>query len=159
MRCEETRRLLEDGTQDQLDALAREHLHICVACQVYTRNWVLVRTGLGVLSEEPAPLASTGFLVRLTRRLEELSRPARTAAQFWELVGRRAILVGSLLVLTVLMGLILPPSGPWRSPVGLDLTVLQAEVAAENDPIGGDDILSNPSVTPNVLGGEDRKAR
>jgi hypothetical protein len=75
------------------------------------------------------------------------------------LVGRRAILVGSLVVLTVVMGLLLPPSGPWRSTAGLDLSVLQAEVAAENDPFVGDDILSSPSVTPSILGGEDRKGR
>lgn len=159
MRCEETRKLLEDRAQDQLEGLVREHLHNCRACQVYARDWGLVRTGLRVLAEEPVPRASVGFLTRLTRRLEEPSLPARAAAQFWELVGRRAILVGSLLVLTVVMGLVLPPSGPWRSTAGLDLSVLQAEVAAENDPFVGDDILSSPSVAPNVLGGEDRKGR
>jgi len=103
------------------------------------------------------PPASAGFLARLTRSLEEASVPARAATQFWEVVGRRVVLAGLLLAFTFVMGLVLPPSGPWRSPVGLDLSVLQAEVAAENDPLVPEDIGSSLSVPPNVLGGEDRK--
>ena len=157
MQCKETRRLLEDRAQDQWEVSAHEHLQNCRVCQAYVRDWGLVRTGLRVLSGEPVPRASAGFVARLTRRLAEPSLPGRAVAQFWELVGRRVMLVGSLLALTVVMALVLPPSGPWRSPVGLDLSVLQAEVAAENDPVVSDDIGSSSSAAPNVLPGEDRK--
>jgi hypothetical protein len=157
MRCKDTRRLLEDRAQDQLEASAREHLESCKACQAYGRDWGLVRNGLRVLSGEAVPRASVGFLARLTRSLEGASVPARAATQFWELVGRRVVLAGLLLAFTFVMGLVLPPSGPWRSPVGLDLSVLQAEVAAENDPLVPEDIGSSLSVPPNVPGGEDRK--
>ena len=159
MRCEETRRLLEDRAQDQLEASACEHLQNCRACQDYARDWGLLRTGLRVLSQEPVPRPSVGFLARLTRCLEEPTLPVRAAAQFWELVGRRVILVGSLLALTVVMALLLPPSGPWRSPAGLDLPVLQAGFVSENDPVGPDDIGSTPSTIPSVLPGEDREGR
>ena len=159
MRCEEARRLLEDLAGDQLPASAREHLRTCLACQVYEGDWGLVRTGFRVLSQEPVPNASAGFVARLTRRLAERSLRRRAAAQFWELVGRRVILVGSLLALTVVMSLMLPPSGPWRTPTGLDLSVLQAEVAAENDPLLPDDVGGNQSAAPNALAGEDRKGR
>jgi hypothetical protein len=159
MRCRETRTLLEDRAEDQLEASAREHLQNCQACQVYARDWRLIRTGLRLLSGEPVPRASTGFVARLTRGLVEPSLPARAAAQFWELVGRRMILAGSLLALTVVMALLLPPSGPWRSPVGLDLSLLQVEVASENDPVVPEDIGSSPGVAPNVSGSEDRKGR
>ncbi len=159
MRCEETRRLLEDLAGDQLPESAREHLRTCLACQAYERDWRLVRAAYRVLSGEPVPNASAGFVVRLTRRLAEGSLRRRAAAQFWELVGRRVIWVGSLLALTVVMSLMLPPSGPWRSPTGLDLSVLQAEVAAENDPLLPDDIGSKQSAAPNALAGEDRKGR
>src|SRR5215831_15149962 len=108
MQCNETRRLLEEHANHELPTSARQHLTGCAACQAYERDWRWVRAGLGMLSEEPVPEASTGFVT-----------------QFWELVGRRVILVGSLLALTVMMVLLLPPSGPWRSPAGLDLPVLQ----------------------------------
>jgi len=112
-----------------------------------------------MLSEEPVPEASTGFVTRLVRRLAEPSLPGRVVSQFWELVGRRVILVGSLLALTVMMVLLLPPSGPWRSPAGLDLPVLQTGFVAENDPVVPDDIGSTPSTIPSALPGEDREGR
>jgi hypothetical protein len=159
MRCKEARPLLEDLAGDQLPASAREHLWSCADCQAYQRDWGSVRTGFRALSREPVPNASAGFLTRLARRLAEPSLSGRVAAQFWELVGRRVILVGSLLALTVVMALMLPPSGPWRSPAGLDLSALQTEVAAENDPVVPDDIGSNPSAAPYFLPDEDRKGR
>lgn len=159
MRCKETRIWFEDGEGGQMPSSVREHLQTCPACQADERDWKLVATGFRVLSGEPVPNASTGFGARLTRRLAEPSLAGRAAAQFWDLVGRRVILVGSLLALTVVMALMLPPSGPWRSPAGLDLSLLQAEVAAENDPVLPDDFGGNQSAAPNVQAGEDQKGR
>jgi hypothetical protein len=159
MQCNETRRLLEEHANHELPTSARQHLTGCAACQAYERDWRWVRAGLGMLSEEPVPEASAGFVTRLVRRLAEPSLPGRVVSQFWELVGRRVILVGSLLALTVVMVLLLPPSGPWRSPAGLDLPVLQAGFVAENDPVVPDDIGSTPSTIPSALPGEDREGR
>lgn len=159
MRCNETRRLLDDLAGDQLPPSARKHLEICAICQAFARDWGLVRTGLRMLSEEPVPDASAGFVRRLTRRLAEPSLPGRVAAQFWELVGRRVILVGSLLALTVVMALMLLPSGPWQGSAGLDLSALQAGVVSESDPLVPDDIGRNQSAPPNTLPSEDRKGR
>ena len=142
-----------------MPAPVREHLETCAACRADERDWSLVRTGFRVLSQEPVPDASTGFAARLTRRLAEPALAGRAATQFWDLVGRRVILVGSLLTLTLVMALVLPPSGPWRSTAGLDLSLLQAEVAAENDPVLPDDVGSSQSAATNVQPGEDRKGR
>ena len=159
MRCNEMRRWFEDGDGGQMPASVREHLQTCAACQADERDWSLVRTGFRVLSQEPVPDASTGFAARLTQCLAEPALAGRAATQFWDLVGRRVILVGSLLTLTLVMALVLPPSGPWRSTAGLDLSLLQAEVAAENDPVLPDDVGSSQSAAPNVQAGEDRKGR
>jgi hypothetical protein len=159
MRCDEMRRWLEDGESGQMPAPAREHLESCAACQADDRDWSLVRTGFRALSREPVPNASTGFAARLKRRLGEPALAGRAATQFWDLVGRRVILVGSLLTLTLVMALVLPPSGPLRSTQGLDLSLLQAEVAAENDPVLPDDFGSSQSAAPNIQAGEDRKER
>jgi len=159
MRCKETRSWFQDGGEGQMPGPVREHLRTCVACQADERDWRLVRAGFRVLSREPVPDASTGFVARLTRRLTEASLVGRATAQFWDLVGRRVILVGSLLTLTIVIALMLPTSGPWRSPAGLDLSLLQAEVAVENDPVLPDDFGSNQNSAPNVQAGEDRQRR
>jgi len=159
MRCKETKDWFEGRGEGQMPASVREHLRTCVACRTDERDWRLVQTGFRALSREPVPDPSTGFLARLTRRLAEASLAGRAAAQFWDLVGRRVILVGSLLMLTIVIALMLPTSGPWRSPVGLDLSLLQAEVAVENDPVLPDDFGSNQSAAPNVQAGEDRQRR
>jgi hypothetical protein len=157
MRCKEARSWFEDGEGAQMPASAREHLRTCPACQADEQDWRLVGTGFRMLSREPVPNASTGFVARLTRRLAEPSLAGRAATQYWDLVGRRVILVGMLLTLTVVMALVLPPSGPWRSPTALDLSLLQAEVAAENDPVLPDDLGGSQSTVPNVQAGKDRK--
>jgi hypothetical protein len=142
-----------------MPAPAREHLRTCLACQADEQDWGVVRTGFRALSREPVPNASTGFVARLTRRLGEPSLAGRAAVQFWDLVGRRVILVGSLLTLTIVIALMLPTSGPFRSPAGLDLSLLQAEVAAENDPVLPDDFGSSQSAAPNIQAGEDQQKR
>jgi predicted anti-sigma-YlaC factor YlaD len=159
MRCNEARSWFEDGERAQMPASVREHLRTCPACQADGQDWRLVGTGFRMLSQEPVPTASTGFVARLARRLAETSLARRAATQYWDLVGRRVILVGTLLTLTVVMALMLPPSGPWRSPTALDLSLLQAEVTAENDPVLPDDPGSSQSSVPNVQAGEDRKGR
>jgi anti-sigma factor RsiW len=159
MRCNETRNLFANGEDSPVPASVREHLRTCPACQADERDWRLVRAGFRVLSREPVPNAPIGFVARLKRRLAEPSLAGRAATQFWDLVGRRVILVGTLLTLTIVMALMLPPSGPWRSPTALDLSLLQAEVTAENDPVLPDDAGTSPSISPNAQAGEDRRGR
>ena len=159
MGCEEAGSWLQDDAVGQMPASVREHLRTCLACQADERDWRLVRTGLRALSREPVPDASTGFVGRLARRLAEPSLAGRATAQFWDLVGRRVILVGSLLTLTIVIALMVPTSGPWRSPAGLDLSLLQAEVTAENDPVLPDDFGSSQSTAPSGQAVEDREKR
>jgi hypothetical protein len=159
MRCEETRSWFEDGEGGEMPVPVREHLRTCPACHADERDWGLVRTGFRVLSREPVPNASTGFVARLKRRLAEPSLAGRAATQFWDLVGRRVILAGTLLTLTLVMALVLPPSGPWRSPTALDLSLLQAEVTTDNDPVLPDDAGSTQSVAPSAQDGQDRNGR
>lgn len=157
MRCRETRMLLYDLLGGQLPAAAAEHLRSCSACQAYEREWRLVRAGFRALAEVSAPEASTGFAARVVRRLGDVSLPARVAAQFWELVGRRVVLVGSLVALAVAMALTLPSSGPLRTPAPVDLSLLQSDAATESDPVLGDDFVSRPSSLPHQPTGEERK--
>ncbi len=137
MRCQKTRMLLEEEPSERLPAAASGHLRSCSACQQYEREWRWVRGGFRALAEDAVPEATTGFVSRVVRRLGDPSQPARVAAQFWELVGRRVVLAGSLLALAVAIALTLPSSGPLRTPAAVDLSLLQSDAATENDPVFG----------------------
>src|SRR5712692_7668529 len=149
MRCKEIRKFLEELRGREISAAVREHLAICPACQVETRNWQLLQEGFQALVELDVPEASFGFVTRLMRRLEEASETGNPAAEFLELVGRRVVLATLLLTLTVLLALAVPATGPLRGAGGADLYVAQAE--EPSDPVFGADVLNNPEATPAKL--------
>jgi len=158
MHCKELRERVDELWAEELSPEVREHLARCRACEGYLHKVRLLRAGLLVLAEEPAPEPSVGFAARLVRALGEATE-GRAAEEFLERVGRRFVYATSILTLITLLALILPPSGPVRAPATANLLVPQPEViTAGLDPIGGD--LQDPQELPPVdLSGEETKGK
>lgn len=161
MRCEEARMLLEeDMPGDEVCNAVFEHVVSCAGCQEYAREWDRLKAGFRALAEDRVPEPSVGFAARLVRRLEEsAARPGVFGADFLEVIGRRVVLAGLLLALTLLMAVVLPPSGPLRGPVTAQVSSAQEEVATvETVPIFGDP-SGRPSAIQTVFAGEDDSRR
>lgn len=158
MQCKELHERVDELWAEEHSAEVREHLAGCPACEGYLRHARLLRAGIRVLAEEPAPEPSVGFAARLVRALGEAAE-GRAAEEFLERVGRRFVYATSILTLIALLALIVPSSGPVRAPASANLLVLQPEVVtAVLDPIGGD--LQDPQdLTPVDLNGEDIKGK
>ena len=149
MRCEEVRKIIAEDWPEETPAAVREHLAGCPVCDGLARDHRLVRAGFRVLAAEPVPEPSWGFSTRLLRRLEE--SPAQEGAEFLERVGRRVVYATFVLALTLLLALVLPPSGPLRGPTTAELYLAQSEsevVTAGNDPIFAGELPENNGATP-----------
>jgi len=148
MRCEEVRETLPDSA-GEFSPQVNEHLARCPACQAYARDWRLVRAGFQALAQEPVPEASLGFAERLLRQLADPTSQRRFGEEFLERVGRRFVCASSLVTLLLLLGLLLPSSGPLRGPATADLYIAQPETTLlRNDPMLADDFSENPEVAP-----------
>ena len=130
MRCEDVRTILEEGPTAEFSPPVREHLKVCRACAVYARDWRLVAAGLHELSREPVPEASWGFAARVVRRIEEATATLRPRPEFVEQVGRRFVYATLMLTLVLLLGLLLPSSGPLRSPAATEYYLVRPETVS-----------------------------
>jgi hypothetical protein len=130
MRCEEVRTILEDVPSGELPSPVREHLGVCRRCAAYARDWRLVSAGLLELSREPVPEASWGFTARVVRRIEEAMAIRQRRPESAERVGRRFVYATLMLTLVFLLGLLLPSSGPLRSPAADDYYLVRPEVVS-----------------------------
>ena len=130
MRCEEVWTILEEEPTAELSPPVREHLKVCRACAAYARDWRLVAAGLHELSREPVPEASWGFAARVVRRIEEATAILRPRPEFVEQVGRRFVYATLMLTLVLLLGLLLPSSGPLRGPAATEYYLVRPEVVS-----------------------------
>ena len=113
-----------------------EHLSACAECASYARDWARLRGGMHRLAEEPAPEASLGFAPRLVRRLQEAAGDARLRDASLEQTGRRFVLAALVATLLLMLGLLVPSTGPARSSSAAELEMAQPEtVAAQNYPL------------------------
>jgi hypothetical protein len=158
MHCNELRERLDELWAGEHSAEVREHLTGCLACEGYLRKARLLRAGLLVLAEEPAPEPSVGFAARLVRALGKATEQG-AAEEFLERVGRRFVYATSILTLIALLALILPSSGPVRGSATANLLVPQPEVVTAGlDPIGGD-LQDSQDLAPVDVSGEDTKGK
>ena len=127
MRCREVRTILEEGANAELSPRVHEHLMVCRSCAAYERDWRLVAAGLRELSREAGPEASWGFAARVVRRIEEATAILRPRPEFAEQVGRRFVFATLTLTLLLLVGLLLPSSGPLRGPAAAEYYLVQPE--------------------------------
>ncbi|HEV2426081.1 MAG TPA: hypothetical protein VGZ29_14720 [Terriglobia bacterium] len=133
MRCRRVRKLImEDGARrEDVD----RHLTQCAACTAYARDWAGLRTALRRVAEEPAPEPSLGFAARLARQLPNARAEARAREASLERTGRRFVLAGVLAAVLLALGLLVPPSGPVRSPEAAEIQTARSEaVAAQSYP-------------------------
>jgi predicted anti-sigma-YlaC factor YlaD len=138
MDCQAIRDLVSDLRGGELSAEAREHLSKCAGCEGFLREARLVHAGFCALAEEAAPEASLGFASRVVRRLQEWEEKG-ARGEFFETVGRRFVYATLALTLALLLGLVLPTSGPVRGVAGADFLGLQSNSqSSQPDVIGGD---------------------
>ena len=149
MRCETVRQIVEEGVNG-LPAV-EAHVESCSGCKEYLRRWEILRAGLVALRAEEAPEASLGFTTRVMRRIEH--SPAELGQQFIDQVGRQVVYATLMVALMLLLVLVLPSSGPYRSS-GVSESVLveaQAATLSTEQILGvdgmdnGDQAVSSPS--------------
>jgi anti-sigma factor RsiW len=135
MRCYKVRRLvISEGAarSPELD----QHLGRCGACAAYARDWERLRTSFQKAAAEPAPEPSFGFAARLIRLLPGAAAEARAREVSVERTGRRFVLAGLLAAVLLVLGLLVPPSGPVRSPEAAEIQTSRVEAtAAQNYPL------------------------
>lgn len=146
MRCDVVREMVEEGIE--VPAGVQAHVASCPACAEYLRRWELLRTGFATLKVEEPPQASLGFTERLLRQLGNARGNAQTAQQFIVEAGRRVVYATLLVALMLILGLVLPSSGPLRTPQAAESILSQTEVATVSpDQIIG---ISDAAYTSNV---------
>jgi len=158
MRCEDVRERVDELWEGQVPAEMRTHLAACPACAEYRREVRLVRAGLRLLAQDPAPEPTLGFAARLVRRLGEWTEES-VRAEFFESVGRRFVYATLVLAMLLLVALVVPSTGPVRGPASADLLVAeQEEVSVRPDPVGSY-WQESPALTPADATGGDKKGQ
>ena len=162
MRCDAVRQIVEDG-MDRPPAVAA-HLESCSGCKEYLRKWETLRAALIALRAEDPPEPSIGFTTRVMRRLGD--NPAELGQQFIDQIGRRVVYATLMVALMLLLMLMLPPSGPYRSSGVSESVLVQPQVATlSNEQIlgvdgadNGDQMVSSPApATSDTSGGRGTK--
>ncbi|MGH9354330.1 MAG: anti-sigma factor family protein [Terriglobia bacterium] len=150
MRCKQIKKIAwENGHVGLLEASAVRHLEGCASCRSYVEDLSTLQAGLSVLARDRAPEPSWGFSDRVLRRLKEEKGRKAAAPEFLESAGRRVILATLVLVLTLLLAMILPSSGPVRHETTVDSYWSQSETAsstAMSYPVDWDSIPPVPVV-------------
>ena len=146
MRCDVVRRTIEDNFERP--AAIETHLASCPACQEYLRQWELLRAGFVALGKAEPPEPSLGFAERLTRRLQE-ARESQRGQQFILQAGRRMVYATLLVAVMLILGLILPSSGPLRTPWAAESVLSQPQLTAmSTEQIMGIDESGSPAGIP-----------
>jgi len=131
MRCKEVEAILDSVSEGELSAPVQEHLSACADCQAMRRDLWLMRAGFRALAQEPPPEASFGFSTRVIRRLGSVVESGGSAtAEFIERIGRRFVLAGLLVTMSLLLALVLPSSGPLRGPSPDEPYIAQGDAIA-----------------------------
>ncbi|HEV2351205.1 MAG TPA: hypothetical protein VG028_15310 [Terriglobia bacterium] len=133
MRCKDVKAILEVTPEGLLPAPIQEHLSACADCREVRRDQGLVRAGFRFLAQEPPPQASFGFSARVIRRLGSAVDSGGATAEFIERIGRRFVLAGLLLTMTLLLAFALPSSGPLRGPAPDEPYITQNEANAPGE--------------------------
>jgi|SRR5579875_618070 hypothetical protein len=138
MRCDTVRQMLEEGVE--MSPSLRVHLDSCSACREYLRSWQAVRAGFVALGVEAPPEPSIGFTTRVMRRIGSAAEELQFGQQFIDQIGRRFVYATLMVALTLLLVLLLPSSGPFRSSGVSESVLVQTQVATvSNEQILGVD--------------------
>lgn len=135
MRCDSVREIVEEGMKQE--PAVQAHITSCSACKEYARRWEILRAGLVALREEEPPEPSVGFTTRLIRNLENASADLQFGQQFMDQIGRRMVYATLMVALTLLMVLLLPSSGPFRSSGVTESILVQAQASSSIEQVLG----------------------
>jgi hypothetical protein len=134
MRCKEVQLILEGMEGGVLSAPVQEHLSTCADCREVRRDLWLMRSAFRALAGDPPPEPSFGFSTRVLRRLEAAAVDSGgAAAEYLERIGRRFVLAGLLLTMTLLLAFVLPSSGPLRGPSADESYLTQSDTNAPDE--------------------------
>ena len=135
MRCRRVRRIvLEESGGTPVSV--QEHLETCAQCAAYARDWARLEAGLARMADDPAPEPSVGFASRLVRGLRDATVESRLREASLIRTGRRFVLAALLATMLLLLGLLIPASGPVRFHSEEVLETAQPEaMAAQNYPL------------------------
>lgn len=153
MQCNEVQDLIVAGS---LDALTKQHLESCPACNSLARDAESLRGGLALLAQDVPPEPSWGFAARVLRHLDDA--PARFMEPL-EFIGRRAVLAAGALAMSVMMALALSTSLAPRSDAQREFVWSRAESteSAETLLAGGVDESEEVSLLPVSTNGGDSR--
>jgi hypothetical protein len=156
MRCDVVRKMIEEGIE--IPPGVQAHVASCAGCIEYNRRWELLRAGLVALRKEEPPEASLGFSERLVRRLEQARSNSQAGQQFIVQAGRRMVYATLLVALMLILSLMLPSSGPLRTPQAAESILSQPEVATMSpDQIMGVSDTNSASAVPAIQNGQGRQ--
>jgi anti-sigma factor RsiW len=128
---------------DLRSTAVQEHLRTCGSCTDYLQQWETLRTGLRRLAEQPAPEPSLGFAQRVVRSLQDPIVATRLLDLPLVRAGRRFVYAALMTALLLALGLLLPASGPVRSPSAVVEVAQPETVAAQNYPIFSGRLMDN----------------
>jgi hypothetical protein len=127
MRCDAVRQIIEEGLKKVPSV--EVHLTSCSACNEYLHQWETIRAGLVALRGEEPPEPSIGFAARVIHRLENPPAEFQFGQQFIDQIGRRMVYATLMVALTLLLVLLVPSSGPFRSSGVSESILVQVEAA------------------------------
>lgn len=142
MRCSHVREAVL-GRGEVASVAIQEHLRACPDCAAYLQQWERVRGGLKLLAEQQPPAPSFGFAQRVTRNLQDPSFAERVHDVSLIRAGRRFVYAALTAVLLLVLGGLVPASGPVRSPSAAVEAAQPETVAAQNYPIFSGRLMDN----------------
>jgi anti-sigma factor RsiW len=146
MRCDVVRKSVEEDFEKT--PVIQAHLAACATCREYLREWELLRSGLAVLAKVEPPAPSLGFAERVVRRLQD-ARDSQRGQQFILQAGRRMVYATLLVAVMFILGLVVPSSGPLRTPMAAESVLSETQLALlPDDQIMGIDESATPSSIP-----------
>ena len=143
MRCDEIRQIVLEEEEGMPPAALQDHLRTCASCASYLDQWERLRAGLRRLAEQPAPEPSLGFARRVVRAVEDPSLAGRWLDWSLVLAGRRFVYAALTAALLLVLGLLVPASGPVRSRSEATDVAQPEAVAAQNYPIFSGRLMDN----------------
>jgi len=161
MGCKEVVAILDASPGDTLPEPVTAHLSACPACAEAWKDLRLLRTGFTTLAKDQAPEPTLGFGARVVRRLDDVLDSRGVAAEFFERIGRRFVLASLLLAMSLLLGLILPASGPFRGPAADEPYLAQTDTRTRADasPLGVEFVDAQDAAPSSSSRGSEQKQK
>jgi len=161
MRCKQVAEILGETGADRIPEPVIAHLSACPGCAETWKDLRLLRAGFEMLAKDQVPESSIGFGARVIRRLDDALDSGGAAAEFIERIGRRFVLAGLLLAISLLLGLALPASGPFRGPAADEPYLAQTDARSRADatPLGVEFVDTQDAAPSKSAGGSEQKQK